>query len=136
MQFRNVHSFCNTHWVLGTAKHETTDDLNKIEKGNKVGVDPLTQDEDIDHEYDRVLKILTKPRSDKTSKRSASERLADYYIGFSKRFALAWIVSNFSLIFGILHSSPRIQSISISYAESKMSMYLAVSISPQKLILP
>jgi chitin synthase len=98
----------------------------KVGSDNKVEVDVPSKDEDIDHEYDRVLKILAKPRPEEKQKRDASTKQEDYYKSFRTRVVLAWLISNLALIIGILHSNSGIQGLSVSGSENRANIYLTV----------
>jgi chitin synthase len=99
----------------------------KVGSDNKVEVDVPSKDEDIDHEYDRVLKILAKPRPEEKQKRDASTKQEDYYKSFRTRVVLAWLISNLALIIGILHSnSSGIQVLTVSGSETSANIYLTV----------
>ena len=90
-------------------------------------VDIPTKDEDIDHEYDRVLKILAKPRTEQKQKRDAATKQEDYYKSFRTRVVLVWLISNLGLIIGILHTSSGIQGISVEGSASTANIYLTIS---------
>jgi len=98
----------------------------KVGSDNKVEVDVPTKDEDIDHEYDRVLKILAKPRQEEKQKRDANTKQEDYYKSFRTRVVLVWIITNLALIIGILHSNS-LAGISVSGSQSTANIYLSVS---------
>jgi len=98
----------------------------KVGSDNKVEVDVPSKDEDIDHEYDRVLKILAKPRPEEKQKRDASTKQEDYYKSFRTRVVLAWLISNLALIVGILHSNASITGISVSGSQTTANVYLTV----------
>jgi chitin synthase len=98
----------------------------KVGSDNKVEVDVPSKDEDIDHEYDRVLKILAKPRPQEKQKRDASTKQEDYYKSFRTRVVLAWLISNLALIIGVLHSNSGIQGISVSGSSNASNIYLEV----------
>jgi chitin synthase len=98
----------------------------KVGSDNKVEVDVPSKDEDIDHEYDRVLKILAKPRPEEKQKRDASTKQEDYYKSFRTRVVLAWLISNLALIVGILHSNSGIEGLSVSGSETRANIYLTV----------
>ena len=85
----------------------------KVGTDNKVEVDVPSKDEDIDHEYDRVLKILAKPRIEEKQKRDEQTKQEDYYKSFRTRVVLIWLISNLALIVGILHSNSELQGISV-----------------------
>jgi chitin synthase len=101
----------------------------KVGSDNKVEVDVPSKDEDIDHEYDRVLKILAKPRPEEKQKRDASTKQEDYYKSFRTRVVLAWLISNLALIVGILHSNSSITGISVSGSQTTANVYLTVGMS-------
>jgi chitin synthase len=101
----------------------------KVGSDNKVEVDVPSKDEDIDHEYDRVLKILAKPRPEEKQKRDASTKQEDYYKSFRTRVVLAWLISNLALIVGILHSNTSITGISVSGSPTTANVYLTVGMS-------
>jgi len=101
----------------------------KVGSDNKVEVDVPSKDEDIDHEYDRVLKILAKPRPEEKQKRDASTKQEDYYKSFRTRVVLAWLISNLALIIGILHSNSSITGISVSGSQTTANVYLTVGMS-------
>jgi chitin synthase len=107
-------------------------DLGVVKSGtdNKVDVDVPSKDEDIDHEYDRVMKILAKPRVEAKQKRDASTKQEDYYKSFRTRVVLFWLISNLALIVGILHSNSGIQGISVSGAEDRANVYLEIGMFP------
>jgi len=98
----------------------------KVGSDNKVEVDVPSKDEDIDHEYDRVLKILAKPRQEEKQKRDASTKQEDYYKSFRTRVVLVWLITNLALIVGILNSNIGISGLSISGAEDRANIYLTV----------
>jgi chitin synthase len=98
----------------------------KVGSDNKVEVDVPSKDEDIDHEYDRVLKILAKPRPEEKQKRDASTKQEDYYKSFRTRVVLAWLISNLALIIGILHSNTNITGISVNGSQTTANIYLTV----------
>ena len=131
---RNVYAFCNTHDVSWGTKGDNTmkTDLGVVKVGsdNKVEVDVPTKDEDIDHEYDRVLKILAKPRQEEKQKRDAQTKQEDYYKSFRTRVVLAWLISNLGLIIGILHTSTGLQGISVNGSQTVANVYLTVSMIP------
>lgn len=102
----------------------------KVGSDNKVEVDIPTKDEDIDHEYDRVLKILAKPRPEEKQKRDASTKQEDYYKSFRTRVVLAWLISNLALIIGILHTNSGLQGISVEGSATTANIYLTVSTFP------
>ena len=102
----------------------------KVGSDNKVEVDIPTKDEDIDQEYDRVLKILQKPRPEEKQKRDASTKQEDYYKSFRTRVVLAWLISNLALIIGILHTNSGLQGISVEGSATAANIYLTVSMSP------
>ena len=102
----------------------------KVGSDNKVEVDIPTKDEDIDHEYDRVLKILAKPRPEEKQKRDASTKQEDYYKSFRTRVVLAWLISNLALIIGILHTNSGLQGISVEGSTTTANIYLTVSTFP------
>lgn len=104
-------------------------DLGVVKTGsdNKVEVNIPSKDEDIDQEYNRVLKILQKPRQEEKQKRDASTKQEDYYKSFRTRVVLGWLITNLALIVGILHTSSGIQGISVEGAESRANYYLTVS---------
>ena len=101
----------------------------KVGSDNKVEVDVPSKDEDIDHEYDRVLKILAKPRPEEKQKRDASTKQEDYYKSFRTRVVLSWLISNLALIIGILHSNVGLQGISVQGSATTANIYLTVSMS-------
>jgi len=109
-------------------------DLGVVKAGadNKVEVDIPTKDEDIDHEYDRVLKILAKPRTEQKQKRDAATKQEDYYKSFRTRVVLAWLITNLGLIIGILHTSSGIQGISVEGSASTANVYLTISTFPRQ----
>jgi len=98
----------------------------KVGDDNKVEVEIPHKDEDIDHEYDRVLKILAKPRPEEKQKRDASTKQEDYYKSFRTRVVLFWLISNLGLIVAILYSNTGLQPISVSGSQSRSSVYLTV----------
>jgi len=100
----------------------------KVGSDNKVEVDVPSKDEDIDHEYDRVLKILAKPRQEEKQKRDASTKQEDYYKSFRTRVVLFWLITNLALIVGILNSNVGISGLSISGAADRANIYLTVGI--------
>ena len=102
----------------------------KVGTDNKVEVDVPTKDEDIDHEYDRVLKILAKPRTEEKQKRDEQTKQEDYYKSFRTRVVLVWLISNLALIVGILHSNATISGISVQGSETTANIYLEVSMFP------
>lgn len=102
----------------------------KVGTDNKVEVDVPSKDEDIDHEYDRVLKILAKPRVEEKQKRDEQTKQEDYYKSFRTRVVLIWLISNLALIVGILHSNSGLQGISVEGSESTANIYLEVSMIP------
>jgi chitin synthase len=104
-------------------------DLGVVKAGadNKVEVDVPTKDEDIDHEYDRVLKILAKPRTEAKQKRDAATKQEDYYKSFRTRVVLAWLISNLGLIIGILHTSSSISGVSVEGSATAANIYLEIS---------
>ena len=98
----------------------------KVGSDNKVEVDVPSKDEDIDHEYDRVLKILAKPRPEEKQKRDASTKQEDYYKSFRTRVVLCWIIMNLALIVGILHTNTGLSVVSVSNSSSTANIYLGV----------
>jgi chitin synthase len=102
----------------------------KVGTDNKVEVDVPSKDEDIDHEYDRVLKILAKPRTEEKQKRDEQTKQEDYYKSFRTRVVLFWLISNLALIVGILHSNSGLQGISVEGSQSTANIYLEVSMVP------
>jgi chitin synthase len=104
-------------------------DLGVVKAGadNKVEVDVPTKDEDIDHEYDRVLKILAKPRTEQKQKRDAATKQEDYYKSFRTRVVLFWLISNLGLIIAILNTSSGIEGISVKGSGSVANVYLTIS---------
>jgi len=130
----NVYAFCNTHDVSWGTKGDNTmkTDLGIVKVGtdNKVEVDVPSKDEDIDHEYDRVLKILAKPRPEEKQKRDEQTKQEDYYKSFRTRVVLIWLISNLALIVGILHSNSGLQGISVEGSETTANIYLEVSMAP------
>jgi chitin synthase len=129
----NVYAFCNTHDVSWGTKGDNTmkTDLGVVKVGtdNKVEVDVPSKDEDIDHEYDRVLKILAKPRTEEKQKRDEQTKQEDYYKSFRTRVVLIWLISNLALIEGILHSNAGL-GISVQGSASTANIYLEVSMNP------
>jgi chitin synthase len=95
----------------------------KVGTDNKVEVDVPSKDEDIDHEYDRVLKILAKPRPEEKQKRDEKTKQEDYYKSFRTRVVLFWLISNLALIVGILHSNSGLQGISVEGSQSTANIY-------------
>jgi chitin synthase len=138
LTFRNVYAFCNTHDVSWGTKGDNTmkTDLGvvKIGSDDKVEVDVPSNEEDIDHEYDRVLKILAKPRPEEKQKRDASTKQEDYYKSFRTRVVLAWLITNLGLIIGILHSDNGLQGISVSNSESRANIYVTISMAPLSIL--
>jgi chitin synthase len=134
---RNVYAFCNTHDVSWGTKGDNSmkTDLGVVKVGsdNKVEVDIPTKDEDIDHEYDRVLKILAKPRQEEKQKRDASTKQEDYYKSFRTRVVLAWLISNLGLIVGILHTNSGL-GLSTTGSVTAANIYLTVSMTPPRLM--
>jgi chitin synthase len=102
----------------------------KVGSDNKVEVDVPTKDEDIDHEYDRILKILAKPRQEEKQKRDAQTKQEDYYKSFRTRVVLAWLISNLGLIIGILHTNTGLSGIGVSDSQTVANVYLTVSMIP------
>jgi len=102
----------------------------KVGTDNKVEVDVPSKDEDIDHEYDRVLKILAKPRTEEKQKRDDQTKQEDYYKSFRTRVVLFWLISNLALIVGILHSNSGLQGISVEGSQTTANIYLEISTFP------
>jgi chitin synthase len=98
----------------------------KVGSDNKVEVDVPSKDEDIDHEYDRVLKILAKPRAEEKQKRDADTKQQDYYKSFRTRVVLTWLITNLGLILGILNSNVGVTGLSISGSQDRANIYLTV----------
>jgi chitin synthase len=105
-------------------------DLGVVRTGddNKVEVNVPTKDEDIDQEYDRVLRVLQakplkreKPKPDKWTKQE------DYYKSFRSRVVLAWLITNLALILGVLHTNTALSGISSSGSQTPANIYLTVS---------
>jgi chitin synthase len=107
----------------------------KVGTDNKVEVDVPSKDEDIDHEYDRVLKILAKPRTEEKQKRDEQTKQEDYYKSFRTRVVLFWLISNLALIVGILHSNSGLQGISVEGSQTTANIYLEVSMVPLSRVL-
>ena len=107
-------------------------DLGTVKVGddNKIEVHVPSKDEDIDHEYDRVLKILAKPRLEEKQKRDASTKQEDYYKSFRTRVVLVWLITNLALIVAILYSNTGLQPISVAGSQSRSTVYLTVSMFP------
>jgi chitin synthase len=128
----NVYAFCNTHDVSWGTKGDNTmkTDLGVVELGsdNKLEVD--VPSEDIDHEYDRVLKILAKPRPKEKQDRDEATKQEDYYKSFRTRVVLVWLISNLALVIGILHSSNGLQGISVEGSETRANLYIEISALP------
>jgi len=106
----------------------------KVGSDNKVEVDVPSNDDDIDHEYDRALKILAKPHSKEKQKPDASTKQEDYYKSFRTRVVLAWLITNLGLVVGILHSDSGFQGISVSGSESRANIYVTVSMAPLSIL--
>lgn len=106
----------------------------KVGSDDKVEVDVPSKDEDIDYEYDQVLKILAKPRSEEKQKRDQSTKQEDYYKSFRSRVVLVWLITNLGLTVAILHSDSRLMGISVSGSESRANIYLTVSMSPLSIL--
>ena len=102
----------------------------KVGSDNKVEVDVPSKDEDIDHEYDRVMKILQKPRPEEKQKRDATTKQEDYYKSFRTRVVLVWLISNLALIIGILHTNSGFQGIRVEGSTTTANIYLTVSMFP------
>jgi len=102
----------------------------KVGSDNKVEVDVPTKDEDIDHEYDRILKILAKPRTEEKQKRDAQTKQEDYYKSFRTRVVLSWLISNLGLIIGILHTNTGLSGIGVSGSQTVANIYLTVGMIP------
>ena len=128
----NVYAFCNTHDVSWGTKGDNTmkTDLGVVKLGtdNKVEVD--IPSDDVDDEYDRLLKILAKPRPKKEESSDEATKQEDYYKSFRTRVVLVWLISNLALIIGILNSNSGFQGISVEGSETKTNLYIEISMLP------
>ena len=101
----------------------------KIGDDNKVEVHVPAQDEDIDQEYERVLRILhAKPHTREKQRADTWTKQEDYYKSFRSRVVLAWLITNLALILGILHTNTALSGISTNGSQTPANIYLTVSI--------
>ena len=104
-------------------------DLGLVKLGidNKVEVHVPTEDKDIDHEYERVIKILAVPHTEKKQDRDASTKQEDYYKSFRTRVVLTWLITNLALIIGILNTNTALAGLGTSGSQTVANIYLTVS---------